>query len=112
MKSVHTALLADPIHPADALLEPHRIPWQLQVDDDPTAVVEIQSFSSRTRGEQYPTSGEASQGGPALAAGEPLETYKPWGHSLDGVEASPEIVRKVQLALAIGARDRALHVGS
>src|SRR5262245_31469606 len=35
MKRVNGALLADAIDATDALLEPHRIPWQLEIDDEP-----------------------------------------------------------------------------
>ena len=37
MEGVNRAPLADAIHAADALLEAHRIPWQLEIDDHAAA---------------------------------------------------------------------------
>src|SRR6185503_7870904 len=45
MKHVNTPLLADAIDAADTLLEPHRIPGQLEVHDDPTAAMEVETLA-------------------------------------------------------------------
>ena len=42
---VNAALLAEPIDAADALLEPQRIPRQLDIDDQPAAMMQVQSFT-------------------------------------------------------------------
>jgi hypothetical protein len=50
MDCVNGPLLPDPIHPADSLLEPHRIPRQLEIHDDPTRSVEIEPLAGRVGG--------------------------------------------------------------
>ena len=42
---VHRPLLAEPIDTADALLEPERIPRQLDVDHEPAAMMQVESFA-------------------------------------------------------------------
>ena len=50
---VHGALLSEPIDAADALLEPQRIPRQLDVDDEPAAVMQVQPFAGRIGRDQH-----------------------------------------------------------
>ena len=50
---VDAPLLAEPIDAADALLEAQRIPWQLQIDDEPAAVMQVQSLTSGIGGDQH-----------------------------------------------------------
>ena len=45
VNDVHRAALADPVDASDALLEPHRIPRQLQVDDESARLLEIESLA-------------------------------------------------------------------
>src|SRR4029077_5800810 len=45
--------LTDTIDPSDALLEAHRIPGELEVDDEPAGVVEVESFACCVGGEQH-----------------------------------------------------------
>src|SRR5262245_30879955 len=52
MKGVNRAPLADAIHAADALLEAHRIPRKLDVDDQTAALVQVQPFTGRVGGEE------------------------------------------------------------
>ena len=42
---VHRPPLAEPIDAADALLEPQRIPRQLDIDDEPAAVMQVQALA-------------------------------------------------------------------
>ena len=49
---VDRALLADPIDPADALLEAHRIPRQLEVDDQTTRALKVEPLGGRIGGKQ------------------------------------------------------------
>ena len=53
MKRVDRACLTDAIHAPDALFEPHRIPRQLEIHDNPAVVVEIQPFARRIGGEKH-----------------------------------------------------------
>jgi hypothetical protein len=46
MEPVHGPMLPDTIHTSDSLLQPHRIPRQLQIDDDTTGVMKIQPLPS------------------------------------------------------------------
>ena len=46
-------LLADAIHAADALLEPHGVPGQLEVDDEAAALLQVQAFAGGVGGEQH-----------------------------------------------------------
>src|SRR5436189_3276045 len=41
MEGVNRAKLSNAIHAADALLEAHRIPWKLDVDDQAAALVQV-----------------------------------------------------------------------
>jgi hypothetical protein len=54
VKCVDRALLTDPIDAADALLEPHRVPRQLEVDDEAAASVKVEAFCGGVGGEQNP----------------------------------------------------------
>jgi hypothetical protein len=53
MKRVHRPALSDAIDAADSLLESHRVPWQLEVDDDTTRALQVQAFTRSVRGEQH-----------------------------------------------------------
>ena len=53
MHRVHGPVLADPVDAADALLEPDWRPWQLQVDDQAAALLEIQAFACGIRGQEH-----------------------------------------------------------
>ena len=44
--------LADTINASNPLLEPHRIPRELEVDDDATPLVQVEPFSGCVGGEQ------------------------------------------------------------
>ena len=44
VKYVDRPALTDPVDPADALLQAHGIPWQLEVDDETARALKIQSF--------------------------------------------------------------------
>ena len=44
---MHDAFLAKSIDAADALFEPQRVPRQLDIDDQPAAVMQVQSFAGR-----------------------------------------------------------------
>src|SRR5436190_7302641 len=50
---VNDLLLPDPIDTADALLEPQRIPWQLDIDDQPALMMKIQSFAGGIGGGEH-----------------------------------------------------------
>ena len=52
MEGVNRAPLADAIHAADALLEAHRIPRKLDVDDEAAALVQVQPLTGRVGGEE------------------------------------------------------------
>src|SRR5882762_5716101 len=52
MKGVHSPPLSDAIDSADSLLETHRVPRELEVDDEPAVVVQVQAFARRIGGEQ------------------------------------------------------------
>ena len=52
MEDVHRPALPDSVDPADALLEPHRIPRQLEIDDEPTRPLEIESLAGGVGREQ------------------------------------------------------------
>ena len=52
VKDVNPTVLSNAIDAADALLEAHRVPWQLEVDDDPAVVVKVQPFAGCVGGEQ------------------------------------------------------------
>ena len=54
VKDVHGPPLANPIDSADALFEPHRIPRQLEVDDEPAGLVKVQAFARGVGGQQDP----------------------------------------------------------
>ena len=62
--------LADAVDPSDSLLEPHRVPRQLEVDHDAAPMVEIQPFARRI-GRQKDVAAAADEGversGPFLA---------------------------------------------
>ena len=42
---VHRALLSEPVDAADALFEPQRVPRQLDVDDEPAAMMQVESLA-------------------------------------------------------------------
>ena len=42
---VHGAALPEAIDAADALLEPQRIPRQLDIDDQPAAMMQVEAFA-------------------------------------------------------------------
>ena len=63
MEGMHAAFLADPIDASNALLEPHRIPRQLEVDDRTAAFVQIEPLAGGIGGQEHA----------AAAAREPLE---------------------------------------
>ena len=50
---MNAPLLAESIDAADALLEAQRIPRQLQIDDEPAAVMQVQSFTRGVGGDQH-----------------------------------------------------------
>ena len=54
MDGVNRADLADAIDAADSLLEPHRIPRQLEIHDEPAAVMQVQPLASRVGRQQNP----------------------------------------------------------
>src|SRR6185369_13155017 len=56
VKHVYGPALTDSIDAADSLLEPHRIPRQLEVDDDTADVVQVQPFAGGVGGEKDTTS--------------------------------------------------------
>ena len=66
MKHVDRPALPDAIHASDSLLEPHRVPWQLEVDHDPAPLVKIQAFAG----------GVGRQQDPAAAADEGFERQR------------------------------------
>ena len=72
MEGVNRAPLSDAIDAADALLEAHRIPWKLEVDDQPAALVQVQPFSGRVGGEENRSrlAGERRERGRAFAGGQ------------------------------------------
>ncbi len=50
---VHGAALAESIDAADALLEPQRIPRQLDIDDEPATMMQVQAFARRIGRDQH-----------------------------------------------------------
>ena len=52
MKRMDRSALSDAIHASCTLLEPHRVPRQLQVDDHPAVMMKIEPFSCRVRGQK------------------------------------------------------------
>ena len=50
---VNASRLPDSVDPADALLEPQRIPRQLEIDDDAAAMMEIQPLAGGVRGNEH-----------------------------------------------------------
>src|SRR4029079_9068969 len=53
MKGVDAASLADAINAAHSLLEPHRIPRQFEVHDDPAVVVQVEPFAGSVGRQQH-----------------------------------------------------------
>jgi len=51
LHGVHAAALAETIDPSDALLDTKRRPRQLEVHNQSAAVMKIQAFARRIRGE-------------------------------------------------------------
>jgi hypothetical protein len=51
MKCVYRASLSDAVDTADTLLQSHGIPWQLQIDDDAAALMQVETFARRVGGE-------------------------------------------------------------
>ena len=47
------ALLAEPVDAADALLEPQRVPRQLDIDHQPAAVMQVQAFAGGVGGDEH-----------------------------------------------------------
>ena len=54
VKRVHGVALPDAIDAANALLEAHRVPGQLQIDDQSAPLMQVESFRCRIRREQQP----------------------------------------------------------
>ena len=52
MDHVHSPVLPDSVDAADALLEAHWIPRQLEVDDESTRALEVESLAAGVRREQ------------------------------------------------------------
>jgi hypothetical protein len=52
VNGVDDPLLPDPIDAADALLEPHRVPRQLEVHDEAASAMEVQPLGRGVGGEQ------------------------------------------------------------
>ena len=52
MKDMDRTMLADSVDPANALFQPHWIPRQFQVHDEPAGVLEIESFAGGVGREQ------------------------------------------------------------
>ena len=50
---VHGTALAESIDPADALLEPQRIPRQLEIDHDAAAMMKIEALTRGVGGDQH-----------------------------------------------------------
>ncbi len=55
MDRVYDTRLANAIDTADSLLEPRRIPRQLEIDDPSAAMVQVQPFASRIGRQKNPT---------------------------------------------------------
>ena len=53
VQCVHAPALTDPIDPPDPLLQPHRVPRQLDVDDEATPSVEVEPFAGGVRRQQH-----------------------------------------------------------
>ena len=83
MKGMDAPALTDPIDAADSLLEPHRIPWQLEVHDDSAVVVQVQPFTGRIGGEQQTAGPEGGERSSTLIARE--STVKESGAGRDKV---------------------------
>ena len=49
----HRALLSQPVHPADALLEHGRVPGQIEVDND-LGELQVQAHAARVRRQKHP----------------------------------------------------------
>ena len=66
------AVLADSVDAADALLEPHRIPRELKIDQQPAAAMQVQAFGAGIGGEQEraPAAHEVVDCRGALGSGE------------------------------------------
>lgn len=71
MKYVDAPLLADPVHTADSLLEPHRIPRQFEIDDSATVLVQVQAFAGGIDRQQHTRRGKRPQGRSPLFACHP-----------------------------------------
>ena len=75
---MHRSALADPVDPADALLQTHRVPRQFQIDDQPAGVVQVEPFPCGVGGQQYasrrPREGRQS-GGALVARQAPVEHH-------------------------------------
>src|SRR6185503_15573910 len=52
VERVHRARLTDAVDAADALLEPHRIPRQLEVDDQAASPMQVEPLRSRVGGKK------------------------------------------------------------
>jgi hypothetical protein len=52
MHCVHTAALTDSIDATCALFEPNGVPWQLEVDHEPAALMKIQSLAAGVGGDE------------------------------------------------------------
>ena len=50
--SVNRLLLADAIDPTDPLLQTSRVPWKLEIDDEPAAALKVEAFSTGVGGEK------------------------------------------------------------
>ena len=73
MDCVNSSALAEAVDAADPLFEPHRIPRELEVDDNPARVMEVQSFAACVCGEEHglPAADEVGDRRRTLLAREP-----------------------------------------
>ena len=83
MKGMDTPALTDPIDAADSLLEPHRIPWQLEIHDDSAVVVQVQPFTGCIGCQQQTAGPERGEHSSTLIARE--STVKQSGAGRDKV---------------------------
>src|SRR5262245_46000846 len=73
MKGMNGALLSNAIHAANALLEPHRVPRKLEIDDHPAAMMQVKSFAGRICREQQ----SCGAAGERIDGSQPVATRQP-----------------------------------
>jgi hypothetical protein len=98
MKSMHGPALTYPVDSADALLQTNRIPRQLEVDDDATAMLKVEAFSSRVRREEDRSSSSAE----VVEGRAPIASRQP---AMQGARLGGELIAQMEQRVAKLGKD-------